>query len=101
MGYSRVFQNFPEKCSKYISKFFKALSFENSGIPEMLIYFIVCEGCRGWEYPGEQVWRLQVETTAQMEALASLPGTATALLTPDLALKLNPIVILPKVRGKK
>ena len=38
----------------------------------MLIYFIVCEGCRGWEYPGEQVWRLQVETTAQMEALASL-----------------------------
>ena len=41
-------------------------------LARVLIYCIVCEGCRGWEYPGEQVWRLQVETTAQMEALASL-----------------------------
>jgi hypothetical protein len=32
----------------------------------------ITAGCRGWEYPGEEVWRLQVETTAQMEALATL-----------------------------
>jgi hypothetical protein len=34
--------------------------------------FLIIVGCRGWEYPGEEVWRLQVETTAQMEALATL-----------------------------
>jgi len=32
-------------------------------------------GCSAWNYAGDQVWRLEVETTSQMEALANLEAT--------------------------
>ncbi len=48
-------------------------------------------GCSAWNYAGDQVWRLEVETTSQMEVLANLEATQRLDFWTEVRLKYSDV----------